>query len=148
MKVVARNKKASFNYQILTKFEAGIVLQGTEIKSIRAGKSNIGDAYCLIRNDELYIINMHIAKYDHGNQFNHDETRRRKLLMHKKEIIKMNNKIVLNDLTVIPLQVYLEKGLCKVQIALAKGKKNYDKRQALKEKDAKRNIEKNLKERY
>lgn len=148
MKIVARNKKANFNYQILNKYETGIVLQGTEIKSIRESKCNIQDSYCLIRNNELYIINMHVAKYDHGNIFNHDETRRRKLLMHKKEIIKINNKLVLEDLTLVPLKVYIDKGLCKIEIALAKGKKNYDKRQALKAKDAKRNIEKNLKERY
>lgn len=148
MKIIAKNRKASFNYQLLNKYEAGIVLKGTEIKSVRANKVNIGDSYCIIRNDELYVINMHISKYDHGNLFNHDETRRRKLLMHKKEIIKLNNKMVLEDLTLIPLKVYLEKGLCKVEIALAKGKKNYDKRQSLKEKDAKRSIAKNLKERY
>jgi SsrA-binding protein len=147
MKIVARNKKASFNYHILNTYEAGIVLKGTEIKSIRASKCNIADSYCLIRDNQLYITNMHIAKYEQGNIFNHDETRRRTLLMHKKEIIKINNKMVLEDLTLIPLKVYIDKGLCKLEIALAKGKKNYDKRQSLKEKDAKRNIEKSLKER-
>ena len=148
MNIVAKNRKASFNYQILTKYEAGIVLQGTEIKSVRANKVNIADSYCIIRNNELYIVNMHISKYDHGNIFNHDETRQRKLLMHKREIIKMNNKLMLEDLTIVPLTVYFEGGLCKVEIALAKGKKNYDKRQSLKEKDAKRNLAKTLKERY
>jgi SsrA-binding protein len=148
MNIISKNKKASFNFQILNKYEAGIVLLGTEIKSVRANKVNIADSYCIIRNDELYIVNMHISKYDHGNQFNHDETRQRKLLMHKKEIVKMNNKLVLEDLTIVPLKVYLENGLCKVEIALAKGKNNYDKRQSLKEKDDKRNIERSLKERY
>ncbi len=148
MKIIARNKKASFNYHLGDTFEAGIVLQGTEIKSVRANKVNIGDAYCIIRKDELYIVNMHIAKYDHGNIFNHDETRQRKLLLHKKEIIKINNKIAREELTVIPTKVYLERGLCKLEIALAKGKKNYDKRQSIKEKDAKRNMQRNLKERY
>lgn len=148
MNIVAKNKKASFNFQILTKYEAGIVLQGTEIKSVRANKVQIADSYCIIRNNELYIVNMHISKYDHGNIFNHDETRQRKLLMHKREIIKMNNKLMLEDLTIVPLKVYFEGGLCKVEVALAKGKNNYDKRQSLKEKDAKRNLAKTLKERY
>jgi len=148
MKIIARNKKASFNYFLLDTFEAGIVLQGTEIKSVRENKVNIGDAHCIIRKEELFIVNMHIAKYDHGNIFNHDETRQRKLLLHKKQIIKINNKMMQDSLTVVPTKVYMEKGLCKVEIALAKGKKNYDKRQSLKEKDDKRNIDRKLKERY
>lgn len=148
MKIVARNKKASFNYFLLESFEAGIVLQGTEIKSVRANKVNIGDAYCIIRNEEMFVVNLHIAKYDHGNIFNHDETRSRKLLLHKKQIIKMHNKIMQEDLTIVPTKIYIEKGLCKVEIALAKGKKNYDKRHSLKERDDKRNIDRSLKERY
>lgn len=148
MKIISRNKKASFNYYLTDTYDVGIVLQGTEIKSIRANKVSIADAYCIIRNEELYIVNMHIAKYDHGNIFNHDETRSRKLLMRKKQIIKLNNKIVQDELTLVPTKVYLEKGLCKLEIAIAKGKKNYDKRQSLKEKDDKRNIARNLKERY
>ena len=148
MKVIARNKKASHDYFLLNTYEAGIVLRGTEIKSVRANKVNIGDAYCIIRNEEMFIVNMHIAKYDQGNLFNHDETRSRKLLLHKKEIIKIFNKIGQEALTIIPLKVYMEKGLAKVEIALAKGKKNYDKRQSLKEKDANRNIQRNMKERY
>jgi SsrA-binding protein len=148
MKVIARNKKASFNYYLLDTFEAGIVLHGTEIKSVRANKVNIGDAYCTVRNNEMFIVNLHIAKYDHGNVFNHNETRSRKLLLHKKQIIKINNKVMQDSLTIVPIKVYIENGLCKVEIALGKGKKNYDKRQSLKAKDAKRNLEKNLKERY
>ncbi len=148
MKVIARNKKASFNYYLLDTFEAGIVLHGTEIKSVRANKVNIGDAYCTVRNNEMFIVNLHIAKYDHGNVFNHNETRSRKLLLHKKQIIKINNKVMQDSLTIVPTKVYIEKGLCKVEIALGKGKKNYDKRQSLKAKDAKRNLEKNIKERY
>jgi len=148
MKIIARNKKASYNYFLLDTYEAGIVLHGTEIKSIRANKVNIGDAYCIIRNEEMFIVNMHIAKYDHGNIFNHDETRSRKLLLHKKQIVKINNKVMQEDLTVVPTKVFMEKGLCKIEIALAKGKKNYDKRQSIKEKDAKRNMQRNLKERY
>lgn len=148
MKLIASNKKASFNYFLLDSFEAGIVLHGTEIKSVRANKVNIGDAYCIIRNEEMYVVNMHIAKYDHGNIFNHDETRQRKLLLHKKQIIKINNKVMQEDLTIVPTKVYMENGLCKVEIALAKGKKNYDKRQSIKERDDKRNIDRRLKERY
>ena len=148
MKIIARNKKASFNYFLLDTFEAGIVLQGTEIKSVRENKVNIGDAHCIIRKEELFIVNMHIAKYDHGNIFNHDETRSRKLLLHKKEIIKIFNKITRDSLTCVPLQVYIEKGLCKVEIALAKGKKNYDKRQSLKEKDSNRRLSKVLKNNF
>ena len=148
MKVIARNKKASFNYYLLDTFEAGIVLHGTEIKSVRANKVNIGDAYCIIRDNEMFIVNLHIAKYDHGNVFNHNETRSRKLLLHKKQIIKINNKVMQDSLTIVPTKVYIERGLCKIEIALGKGKKNYDKRQSLKAKDAKRNLERNLKERY
>lgn len=148
MKIISRNKKASHNYHLLETYEAGIVLQGTEIKSVRANKVNIADAHCIIRSEQIYVVNMHIAKYKEGNQFNHDETRMRKLLLHKKQIIKLHNKIMQDSLTIIPIKVYIEKGLCKVEIAVAKGKKQYDKRQALKEKDAKRTIERNLKNQY
>lgn len=146
MKVIAQNKKASHDYYLLEKYECGIVLQGTEIKSIREGKVNIKDSYALIRNEQAYLLNMHIAKYKQGNIFNHDETRSRKLLLHKKQIIKINNKIMQDALTLIPTKVYIEKGLCKVEIALAKGKKNYDKRQSLKEKDSKRRLDKVMKD--
>jgi len=148
MKVVANNKKANHDYFIENTFECGIVLKGTEIKSVREGKVAIKDAYCLIRNNEMFVINMHISRYDHGNIFNHDETRTRKLLLHKKEIIKISNKVNQNALAVVPLKVYIDRGLCKVEIALGKGKKNYDKRQSLKEKDMKRSVEIALKERY
>ena len=146
MKVIANNKKANHDYFLLEKFECGIVLKGTEIKSIREGKVNIKDSYALIRNEEAFLFNMHIAKYKQGNIFNHDETRSRKLLLHKKQIIKINNKIMQDSLTLVPTKVYIEKGLAKVEIALAKGKKNYDKRQSLKEKDTKRRIDKVLKD--
>ena len=148
MKVIATNKKASHDYYILDTYEAGIVLQGTEIKSVRANKVNIKDAYVLIKEEQLFVINMHIAQYKEGNIFNHNETRTRKLLMHKREIIRIFNKIQGENLTIIPTKVYLDHGLCKVEIAIAKGKKQFDKRQALKEKDAKRTIEKNLKNQY
>ncbi len=148
MKIVATNKKANHNYFLLDKYEAGIVLKGTEIKSVRANKVNIGDSYARIKDNEIFLVNMHISKYDHGNLFNHDETRSRKLLLNKKEITRITRKMNQDGLTLVPTKVYLERGLCKVEIALAKGKKNYDKRHSLKEKDSLRRVEKTLKERY
>jgi len=145
MKIIAQNKKAHHDYFILDKFEAGIILKGTEIKSIRKGKVNIKDSYARIRNEEIFLVNMHISKFEQGNIFNHDETRSRKLLLNKKEIIKISRKTKEDSLSIVPLKVYLDRGLCKIEIALAKGKKNYDKRQTLKEKDSKRRIEKALK---
>jgi len=148
MKIISKNKKASHEYFLTDKYECGIVLKGTEIKSIRAAKVSIKDAYARIKGNEIFIVGMHISRYDHGNMFNHEETRTRKLLLHKKEIIKITNKVNQDALTLIPTLVYLEGGLCKIEICLAKGKKNYDKRQVLKEKDANRRIQKILKENY
>ncbi len=148
MKIISKNKKAMHDYFLTDKYECGIVLKGTEIKSIRAAKVSIKDAYARIKGTEIFIVNMHISKYNHGNIFNHEETRTRKLLLHKKEIIKITNKVNQDALTLIPTLVYLENGLCKIEIALAKGKKNYDKRQVLKEKDANRRMEKAIKESY
>ncbi len=148
MHTIARNKKARHLYELEDTFEAGIVLKGTEIKSVRAGKVSIQDSYVRIKANEAYIINMHIAKYRQGNVFNHDETRERKLLLHKQEIIRLKSKTERESYTIVPLQVHIKEGFCKVEIALAKGKKKYDKRRALKEKDIKRRMEKALKERY
>lgn len=148
MKVVATNRKARHDYSILENYEAGIVLKGTEIKSIREGKVNIADAYVSFRNEEAYVVNMHVAKYKQGNIYNHNETRNRKLLLRKKEIIKLFNKTTREGLTIIPLKVYIDKGLCKLEIGVAKGKKQYDKRQSLKEKDAKKRMDKNIKNNY
>ena len=139
------NKKAYFDYQILEEIEAGIVLTGTEIKSIRNGQANLKDSYAIIRNNEIYILNMHISKYEEGNIFNHDETRTRKLLLHKKEILKLNDKIKLQGLTLVPLKLYFKKNKAKLLIGLAKGKKTYDKRESIKERDIERNIQKNYK---
>lgn len=139
------NRKAKFDYQIFDTYEAGIALTGTEIKSIRLGNCNLKDSYVVIRNNEAYIINMHISHYEEGNIFNHEETRTRKLLLHKKEILKLNDKIRIEGYTLVPLKLYFVKNKIKVQVALAKGKKNYDKRQALKEKDINRDIRKQLK---
>jgi len=148
MKLIANNKKAFHEYHILDKFECGIVLKGTEIKSIRAGKVNIKDSYCLVRNNEMFVMNMHISVFKEGNQFNHDETRSRKLLLHKREIKKIDLKASQENMTIVPLKVYMKEGLCKVEIAMAKGKNTYDKRQSLKEKDMKRRVDQQLKERY
>ena len=139
------NRKAKYNYQIFETLEAGIVLTGTEIKSLRLGKANIKDSYARIKNDEIFLINMHISSYDNGNIFNHDETRERKLLLHKKEILKFRDKIKLEGYTLVPLKVYLKDGRAKVLIGLAKGKKNYDKREDIKKRDIERSIRAKLK---
>lgn len=139
------NRKAKYNYHIFDTIEAGIVLTGTEIKSLRLGKANIRDSYVRVKNDEMYIINMHISSYENGNIFNHDETRERKLLLHKKEIFKFRDKIKLEGYTIVPLKVYLKNGRAKVLIGLAKGKKNYDKREDIKKRDIERNIRARLK---
>ncbi len=139
------NRKAKYNYQIFDTIESGIVLTGTEIKSLRLGKANIRDSYVRVKNNEMYIINMHISSYENGNIFNHDETRERKLLLHKKEIYKFRDKIKLEGYTIVPLKVYLKNGRAKVLIGLAKGKKNYDKREDIKKRDIERNIRARLK---
>ena len=139
------NRQASFNYFIEDTYEAGIVLKGTEIKSIRLGKCNIKDSYVIIRNNEAYLLNTHISHYEKGNIFNHEETRTRKLLLNKKEILKLNNKINIEGYTLIPLKIYFVKGRAKVLVGLCKGKKNYDKRESIKEKDIKKELNKNIK---
>jgi len=146
IKLIAKNPTAYHNYDITDTLEAGIILSGTEIKSIRNHSCNLKDSYVIIRNGEVFILNMNIAEYSHGNLFNHDPLRTRKLLMHKKEILKMQLKIKQEGYTIIPTKLYFnDKGKVKLEIALAKGKKNYDKRESIKEKDQKRNIEKNYK---
>lgn len=145
-RIIARNKKAHHDYFILETYEFGMVLKGTEIKSIRNNKVSVQDSYCQIKNNELFIINMHIGKYDHGNIFNHDETRTRKLLAHKREIKKLLGKVTLEGLTLIPLSVYLTRGKAKIEVGLAKGKKAYDKREDLKKEDAHRQIQKMMKD--
>ncbi len=140
------NRQAKFNYEILETYEAGIVLTGTEIKSLKNGKANIKDSYAIIKNEEIFLLNMHISHYEEGNIFNHDETRTRKLLLHKKEILKLKNKIDLNGYTIIPLKIYFVKKHAKVLIGLAKGKKNYDKREDIKKRDVEREIRKQFKE--
>ena len=137
MKIVCQNKKAAFEYFLLDKYEAGIKLTGTEIKSVRAGKCNINDAYVIIRNNRPYILNMFIGKYDQGNIFNHDETRSRELLLHKHETLKLMQKIKLEGLTLVATKAYFEGSLLKIEVCLAKGKKLADKRETIKERDTK-----------
>ena len=148
MKIVSNNKKAYHDYFILDTYEAGIELKGTEIKSVRKGSANLKDAFISIKNDEAFIENMHIAPYEQGNRFNHDPLRTRKLLLHKKEIRKLQKEVKENGLTIIPTKLYFNTSKAKVEIALAKGKKLYDKRQDLKAKDAKRDVERALKNAY
>ena len=139
------NKRAKFYYFIEEEIEAGVVLTGTEVKSIRAGKCNIKDSYGIVRNGEVFLLNMYIAKYDEGNLFNHEETRSRKLLLHKKEIKKIDEAIKLQGLTLVPLKGYFKDNKFKILLGICKGKKNFDKRETIKERDIKRNVEKNLK---
>ncbi len=132
------NRKAHHDYFIKQSIEAGIELKGTEIKSIRKASANINDSYARIKNNEVFLTNMFIAKYEEGNRFNHDERRERKLLLHKKEIIKLSHEINTNRYTLIPLKLYFKKNKVKIELGLCQGKKLYDKRESLKEKDMKR----------
>ena len=144
-KLVANNKKAYFDYFIEEKYEAGVALHGTEVKSIRMGKCSIKESYIKIENGEVFIYGMHISPYEKGNIFNKDPMRVKKLLMHKYEINKLNGRLQQKGLTLVPLQVYLKGGLVKVEVGLARGKKLYDKRESLAKKDMKREAEKEFK---
>jgi len=136
IKVVATNRKASFEYFLLEKFEAGLVLQGSEIKSIRAGQVSIVEAYVDIEGGkEAWLVEAHIAPYAQANRFNHDPKRKRRLLLHKKQIREMWNNIRLKGMTIVPTRIYIKDGRAKIEIALAKGKKNYDKREAIAKRD-------------
>lgn len=140
-----QNRKVNFDYEIIDTFETGVVLTGTEIKSIRLGKCNLKDSYAIIKNNEIFILNMHISQYEQGNRFNHEETRTRKLLMHKKEILKLRDKIEIDGFTLVPIKLYFKGSKAKLLIGLAKGKKNYDKRESIKKKDIERQLAKDLK---
>ena len=144
IKVIARNKKASHDYHLLERFEAGLVLHGSEIKSIRAGQVNIKQAYVRVDGEEAWLVDAHIAPYDQASYLNHNPTRQRKLLLHKKEIHRMWDEVRRKGTTIIPTQVYLKKGRAKVEIAIARGKKLHDKRAAIAEKDAQRQVEREL----
>ncbi len=145
-KVIARNKKATHDYHIEETFEAGIVLTGTEIKSIRQGRVNLQDSYARIDRGELYIVGMHISPFEQGNRFNVDPTRTRKLLIHKKEISKLLGQTKVKGLTIIPLDLHLHDGFAKIQLALGRGKKLFDKRATEAKRDADRMIQRKLKE--
>ena len=147
-KTVANNKRAAFDYHLLERFEAGLVLTGTEIKSIRAGQVNLRRSYVQNRNGELWLIEAHIAPYEHGNRDNHEPTRARKLLLHRREINKIITELAQKKLTVVPTRLYLKNGLAKVEIALARGKQKQDKRASLAKKDAQRQVERALREKY
>ncbi len=141
-KVLIKNKRARFEYFLTEEFSAGIVLSGTEIKSLREGKANITDSYCAFKGMELFVFNLHIAEYTHGTYSNHEPKRERKLLLTKRELKKINGKTKEKGLTIIPIQLYInEKGLAKIDIAIAKGKKLYDKRHTIKDQDIKRDID-------
>jgi len=147
-KIIAQNKKAYFSYNITDKFEVGIVLHGTEVKSIRQGKVNLKDGYAVIRNGEVFLQNCHISPYSHGTHDNHDPLRVRKLLMHKLEIKRLIGKVKETSLTLVPLKIYItQRGLVKLEIGLAKGKKLHDKRESMKEKSAKREMDRAMKSR-
>ena len=139
-----KNRKALYDYAISDTYEAGIVLTGTEIKSIREGKANLKDSYAIIKNGECFILGMHISPYDKGNRFNHDEIRTRKLLLHKGEILKIRDKIEIKGYTLVPIKLYFSKNKAKILLGIGKGKKVYDKRESLKAKDINREIKKNL----
>lgn len=144
---IASNRKAYHDYFVLETYEAGIELYGTEIKSIRNGKVNLKDSFCNVDNGEMFVIGMHISPYEHGNIFNRDPMRKKKLLMHKKEIIKLFTQNQQQGLSIIPLKLYIKKGRAKLEIGLCKGKKLHDKRNVAAEKEANRSIERALKER-
>ena len=138
LETVARNKKAYHDYFVLESFEAGIELFGTEVKSVRQGKVNLKDAWCSIEKGEIYVNGMHISPYEFGNIFNRDPMRKRRLLMHKREINRLYGTLKQQGLTLIPLSAYFNRGRLKIQVGLCKGKKNYDKRESIARKDAER----------
>lgn len=145
VKVVAKNKKAFFEYHILEKFEAGLELKGSEIKSIRAGQMSLVEAYVRVDGEQAWLVNSHVAPYDFANRYNHDPKRERRLLLHKKEIVSLWDAVRQKGVTIIPIQVVLKNGLAKVEIGLAKGKKLYDKRKQIAERDFERDQERKFK---
>lgn len=145
--IVSSNKKAFHDFFIEEKIEAGIVLTGTEVKSLRDGRANLKDCYALVNNEEIFLLGFHIPPYSHGNIMNQDPDRTRKLLLHKSEITRLNGLLTRQGYTLVPLAVYFKGGIVKVELGLAKGKKLHDVRDALKEKEAKREVERALKDR-
>lgn len=147
-KTICKNKRAFHEYEILETLEAGIVLLGTEVKSLREGRVNLKDSYAKVEEGEIFLVDAHISPYSHGNIMNHDPVRPRKLLLHKSEIKRLTGKVKERGLTLIPLQIYFKDGKAKVEIALAKGKKIHDKRAAIKKRDEKRELQRELKGRF
>ncbi len=147
IKNIAQNRKARHDYEILETYEVGIVLVGTEVKSLRLGKVQMVDSYAAIENGELWLHNLHITPYDHGNLFNHEPVRDRKLLIHKQELRKLYARSVERGLTLVPLRLYFKGKVAKVEIALVRGKRAYDKRSAISDREAKREIDRRIKER-
>jgi SsrA-binding protein len=147
IKIVCQNKKARHDYHIMEVIEAGMVLVGTEVKSLREGRANLKDSYARIRNGELYLVQAHISPYSHAHYDNHDPERVRKLLVHKRELKRLTGKTQEKGLTLVPLKIYFKEGKAKVELALASGKKSYDKRETLKRKDQKREMERAIKDR-
>ncbi len=148
VKIVTKNRKARFNYFIEETFEAGIVLLGTEVKSIRDGKINLSDSYADFRSGELFLMNCHISPYTHSHYDNHDPLRRRKLLLKKRELRRLEVKVLQRGFTLIPTRVYLKRGLIKIEIGLGKGKRSYDKRETMKKRDQERDIRASMKGKY
>ncbi len=146
-KIITVNRKAYHDYHIMESVEAGLVLTGTEIKSIRGGRVNLKDSYASPKDGELWLLNAHIAHYPGGNRYNHEPTRPRKLLLHEREIADLSSEVERKGLTLVPLKLYLKKGIAKVELALARGKKQYDKREAIARRDDQRQIQRALKER-
>lgn len=147
IKIIAKNRKAFHDYFILERYEAGIELSGTEVKSIRAGRVNLKDAFCQVKNGELYVYAMHISPYEQGNIFNKDPMRDRRLLMHKQEIRRLYARVKQDGFALIPLSLYFKNSRVKVEVGLAKGKKLYDKREAMAERSAKRDMDREMKSR-
>lgn len=147
IKVVCENRRARHDYHIIETYEAGIALKGTEVKSLRAGRASLQDSFARVENGELLLYNMHVSPYEQGNRFNHDPKRVRRLLMHKAEILRLWGKTREKGLALVPLKVYFKGGLAKVELALAKGKKVYDRREDIAERDARREIDRAVKER-
>jgi SsrA-binding protein len=145
-KVVVTNKKARFQYELVEFFEAGIVLQGTEVKSIRSGKANLQDSYATIKDEEVFLYNMHISPYEQGNIFNHEPTRVRKLLLHKQEIRRLSGKVLERGMTLVPVKIYFKNGRAKVELGLARGKSQVDKRKDIARRDEQRMMEREFKQ--
>ena len=144
---VARNRRASHEYHILETWEAGLVLRGTEVKSLREGKANINDAFGIVKDGEIWLLNMHVSPYERGGYTNHEPDRTRKLLLQKKEIRRLIGAVERQGLTLVPLEVYFRKGYAKVRLALARGKQQHDKRQAVRERDAQREMQRAIRSR-